>query len=270
MVSIFPICEVEGSWAFVCEVHMWAAVHTIIPFTFYYYFRSFLLNITLMALWEFIEGFSAVAFQGYWMFASDATNGGGGLETVGDSIISDGGMGLIGTLMAMMFVRLTDAPHVMPPRFPNNLKIWLKYFLQLLLFAAPTPAIQLYFSGGQYSIGFTTLTASYPVLVILFHFWNEGDPKYRHRYRNVLDGKGNVIKCETIYERYRPSQKKGRVTAGILAVGSLVYLVTMTKRYASSFFMVLINDGVVFGVLFFLTAFRYFYRNHHPRGKIKR
>lgn len=245
MASIFPVCEVTGAWEFVCELHYWPVVHFITPFLLYTYFRSVMLNIVMIFVFEYFEALLVTAFGNYYIFLADDTLGGLAGESVGDSLLSDGTMGLLGTFTAVGCVLLFRLPNNTPPRWKGYWKKWLKYLGQLLLLVLPQMAIQLYFASGLFSYGYTIMTFTIPGFIILFYYWNRKDPKYVSQTDHSPPDSNSKVKKVTSYS-LTMNEGYGFMGAFSLAAVVFMFLASFTWRYGSVFFMTLIHGGAFF------------------------
>jgi len=176
-----------------CEDKYWPAVHTVFPFLVYTYFHDALITAILMYAWESIEAF-AVCFANSIVLDK-------GTENIGDSLLSDITMGLMGISIGVLAVRLGDFNYgKVPPVFDGYEAFWFKYLFQILALGLPTLFLYQYasyFANGLVSIAFLAMMVYIPLAYGLFMYWNRRDTvwytvtqsstTHRHGIRAKLD-----------------------------------------------------------------------------------
>lgn len=271
MTNNFLHCSITGSWAFVCEVHYWPVVHIVMPFIFYFYLRDFTLNVALIFLFEYIEAWLVTAFGNYFIFIANITLGKVAGESLGDSYISDGSIGVLSTIAAIGYVKLLRFPSFVPPRFLGYERLWFKYALQLLIFALPSVAIQIYFADGLFSIGFTILTLSFPLSFIAFYYWNVNDPRHINvtKYQGLQDPNYKVKKIKE-YTIVNPNPIEERNRYIFMTYIFFIFLASFTYRYSSVFIMATLHGAIFWSFPWiYLLALKYTNVPKYPKTEYR-
>lgn len=272
-------CNIEGGWEFLCEPYLWPMVHFLVPGFVYRITRSYWFTFFLMSFWEIVEKVTAASSSKDSLDMFAATDEAGNIvaasaESVMDSV-GDIFMGSLACLVVHMLEKVLDAPRMLPDElgWSGYRALWLKYAFQLLLYAAPTPAIQLYIAGTNniLSVGWLVMLISWPVLTLFCGWWNEDDPVWRYVERAALTNtpvtdadRAALLKTpfrtgraffyvRTTWHLGAPSHYWRAVYAH-----ALFYLFTTAIMvwpfFASAFFRMLLVAGVELLVLWFLWA----------------
>ena len=202
-------CNLTGTWLFLCEQHPWPMVHFLMAGKTYWYTRNYWVTMWLLLFWEFIEVLISAISHSLALFANSATPDGSvtaaDMETIFDSILGDLFiMGNLGILVMILLVKATDAPRVIHPS-KSEWRIYVKYLIQLALYAAPTPGIQVYIGDTFVSIGWLVMLIWWPILEFLVNKWNEFDPVYKGEEYSMITGK--PLPSPTTFEQTKNSWK---------------------------------------------------------------
>lgn len=222
--------------AWVCEDRLWPVVHTIFPFILYLYIRDLKFSFLLVYLFETIEAFFEV-FDSSVVLDQ-------GTEKTGDHLIGDPGMGFLGILMGMIWVRIFDYKYYnMTPFYKGSEWSWLYFFIQFVTLAIPTGFLYIF----PNAIG-----GIVPITYIFMIFWVPGfywgfsvlDERNRHwgiKFRKGEDGDYTI----TYFPRDKLDWAHYRWFQGITGLFMFIYLCSFVYRYTSVFIMALIHNGVI-------------------------
>lgn len=234
-----PVFLCDGDAArvavWLCENRLWPVVHTIFPFILYLYIRDFKFSLLLVYLFETLEALFEVFGSGDIIDV--------GKETTGDHLIGDPGMGFLGILIGMVWVRIFDYKyHNMTPFYKGSELAWFYYFIQFITLALPTSFLYA-FPNAIHGI--------VPIVYVFMIVWIPGfyygfsvlDERYRHWIKG-FDKEG-----ETYLTTYRAMDKLKwahyRRFHGFTTLLMVLYLGSFVYRWTSVFVMALIHNGVI-------------------------
>jgi hypothetical protein len=262
---VFPhIPDRFSGWIY--EDTHWSVPHVIIPFTIFLYWRSPLAVLSLVFLWEMVESILVLSTGGYLIFINEDV-----VELIGDSMIGDVVMGMLGILMAYLFVKAIGAynlemdPFTSPRPGLENVNNQVRFIIQIILFAWPNILFKVYMFDGIISVGYLIFVINYPIVVLISKKWNmrngvgifwerkiewtKTNKKYGRNSQGYYTGNTNKITWRTVnggryYETY---YNRWAVIVGL-------FNVTLLLRYTHVFVMTTIMTVLsIIGLLIYLS-----------------
>lgn len=238
--------------------------------------------LALILAWESIEAIISGATGSLGVFVASGTGSGSttaDAETLLDSLGGDVWMGSFGSLTCLVYSWAFDVPRFLPECWTGYERIWAAYVFQIITFAAPTVAIQVFEADGFLSVGWLLLLLWIPYGGMLFMGgWNTIHPVWRwvkrpkdgatySRMRTVPidfpDGTPGVKQVWSPspigggtswdYERIGWSWPERRRAIGWLVFQQTLFIGSFAYRYFDSvFFMALLHGGVYLLILVIL------------------
>jgi len=247
-------------------------VHFIIPMQVWIITRNFWVTFTLIMAWESVEAIISGATGSLGVFV---TGGGGSAvgaadaETLLDSMGGDVWIGFLGSLTGFAYTQAFDVPRFLPEGWKGYERIWVVLAFEILLFAAPTPGIQVYDPSGMLSVGWLVFLVWIPLGSTMFYAGFNGNfPVWRYRKAQlpgifVKDAAGDkhTYSRGRIYMYERVHWPRLKQTRSVLCLGISLFLFIASFAYRffdSVFYMVLLNGGVyqlILWIIFFATRF---------------
>lgn len=264
-------CRIVGPYSFLCESFYWPLTHFLLPGIVYRITRSYWVTLSFMVIWEAVEAFTSGATGGSLDFfaAIDPATGrvtAAAAETILDSF-GDLLMGSLGVFTEHFRLKLTDTPRMLPRKlgWHGESALWLKYAFQLLVYGAPTAALQLYLLGGGPlvpSLGWLLMLLVWPPWAYLCGRWNWTDPVWTyHEVTVTANAKDPRDTRQGLAYLYLPTAwrwKEGHQTRTHLSL-ALYYLLFVGANgyhFFDSMWFQVFTLGAVTGLLLWIaTAF---------------
>lgn len=222
-----------------CEDRQWPVIHSILPFILYLYIRDVKFALLLAYVFESLEALAQVFLQSVLL----DSNG----EIIGDMLISDILMALLGVTIGVVWVRIMGYKYQhLTPFYKGSEVTWVLYAIEFVSLTIPTYLLYSFPTSinGFVSIVYLMAIVWIPGFYLLFSMLNEGA---RHWFTR-LDGNSGTYKIF-----YSPVDKVNfplyRRFHRITALCMFIYLCTFIYRYTSVFVMACIHNGVILFIL---------------------
>lgn len=239
----------------------WSVPHVIMPFLVYIYWRNVWGVLSLVFLWEVVESILVMAFNGYIIFVGENV-----VELIGDSMIGDVSMGILGIIMSYWFLRafkyytveITPSTHSFTDKM--LLKTYLKCIFQLFWIGLPNIIFKLYTPSGLISIGYLVFIINGFIAIRVSKTWNTIDGKSifwtRESHGNVIS-KGKTLISESVtYTRKKFKYSYYCEFYYYISYFYLIFTSSLLFRYTHVFIMTTIHSILAIIILILYERFK--------------